>query len=799
MEKYLFIAEKPSLMRAVRDVYNKYKKEINAEVGLIDFVALAGHVCRLIEPSEYTKWDVKWNDLELPMIPNPFKIDAIPDKKKIIKDIQDMIKKNSYDGIIVGTDADVEGNGIYYLLENYLNISKMKALRFFEQDQTDAGILKSFKELTDFHSYDRDINMTKSYLIRSHMDWLIGMNFTVGFSVKSGFTMKVGRVKAPTLKLVYDNCKAIDEFVPHTDYAVEANYDNPEEKYKFKGIYIDDNGKDVRFETEKKAEEFYKTLGNKATVTKIEKKNVKTPAPQLYKLSDVQAEAGKLFGLTPEKVTDIVQSLYEKKYVSYPRTSGRYISTEKAKEFPKLLKAIASFSDLKPYVDKISSADIEKVKKDKRIVNDVEVKKASHDALLPTGIIPDLSSLSKTELDICNLIYKRLLALFLPALQEEKTTVLTDIDGNTFKSNGKVIKDKGWTVLYKKKLEETEIPLLKKGDVLNVLSFNSVEKTTQPPSRLTQPTLIETMENIAKYIDDKDLKSVMKTAKGIGMESSRASIIKDLINSGYMESKGKAMSLYITDVGKKYIENLLGFSIVKPELTAEWEQKMQDIREGERTYEDVETEMIQYVKDMIREIDSSEIKKEPWKTKSSTGLICPVCGKPIMNGKYGYFCSGAKDGCKFSIQGEIAGKKLTDKQLKALIEKGKTGKISGFTSKTGKKFDAAISLAIEDGKAKTTFLFDNVDPENKHTKIVYKCPNCGGNIINDKWAWKCSNNCGFSLSYKIAGREMKEDDLKELIENGKTKKLSGFISKAGKHFSAAIILKDKTKTEFQFN
>ena len=799
MEKYLFIAEKPSLMRAVKDVYNRHKKEINDEVGIIDFIALAGHVCRLIEPSEYPKWDEKWKDLELPMIPNPFKIDAIPDKKKIIKDVKKMIDENSYTGIIVGTDADVEGNGIYYLLETYLNITKMKALRFFEQDQTDAGILKSFKELTDYHKNDRDVNMTKSYLIRSHMDWLIGMNFTVGFSVKSGFTMKVGRVKAPTLKLVYDNCKAIDEFIPHTDFALEVNYENKDGKDPIKGVYIDDKGKEVRFETKEKAEEFFGKLGNKGTVIKTEKKTVKTPAPQLYKLSDVQAEAGKLYGLTPEKVTDTIQSLYEKKYVSYPRTSGRYISTEKAKEFPNLLKAVAAFSDLKPYVDKITSADIDKVKKDKRIVNDAEVKKASHDALLPTGVIPDLSKLSKTETDICNLIYKRLLALFLPSLIEEKTTVISDIDGNNFKTTGKIITDKGWTVLYKKKLEENELPTLKKGDILNVLKFNTAEKTTSPPSRLTQPTLIETMENISKYIEDKDLKSIMKTAKGIGMESSRASIIKDLISSGYMESRGKSMSLYITDVGKKYIENLLDFSIVKPELTAEWEQKMQDIREGTAEYEDVENEMLKYVKEMIVEINNADIKKEPWKTKSSTGITCPICGKPILNGKYGYFCSGNKEGCKFSIQNEIAGKKLTEKQLKDLIEKKKTSKISGFTSKSGKKFDAILKLTIEDDKAKVTFDFNNPNPEEKRTKESYKCPNCGGNIINDKFNWRCENNCGFTLNYKIAGRDMKEEDLKDLIENGKTKKMSGFISKSGKYFSASLILKNKTKTEFQFS
>lgn len=802
MERFLFIAEKPSLMRAVQSTYMKHKKEINDAVGEIDFVALAGHVCRLIEPSEYEDWNGKWKDIELPMIPKVFKIDAINDKKKIISDIKKRIKENGYDGIIVGTDADVEGNGIYYLLENHIGITKMKALRFFEQDQTDKAILKSFHSLTDFHSYPRDVNMTKSYLVRSHMDWLIGMNFTVGFSVKAGFTMKVGRVKAPTLKLVYDNSKAIDEFVPHTDYAISAIYADESGKEKFKGIYIGEDGKEIRFETEKHAEVFSQTLGNMAVVEKVEEKTVKKLAEQLYKLSDIQADAGKAYGLTPERVTDLVQSLYEKKYVSYPRTSGRYISTEKAKEFPALLKAVAAFPDMGPYVKKITAADIKRVESDKRVVNDAEVKKASHDALLPTGVIPDLGKLTKDEYNICELIYKRLLALFLPPLTEKKTTVIADIDGHKFKSNGKVVVSKGWTELYKKKAEDNELPKLLKGDRLSIMRYEPVEKTTTPPARLTQPALIDAMDNIAKYIDDKELKAIMKAAKGIGMESSRASIIADLIKTGYMESKGKAMALYITDMGKKYIENLKGFTIVEPSLTAEWESKMQDIREGTKEYEAVHEEMLNYVKDMVHEIESAKIKKEAWKTKSSTGLSCPLCRSPVMNGKYGYFCSGKNSGCTFSLQETVAGKKLTEKNLKDLCEKGRTSTIRGFKSKAGKSFEAALRLVVteEEGvkRAKTEFVFDNPSSEEKKTKKTYICPNCGKRVINDKWAWKCSGDCGFSLNYRIAGRDMKESELNDLIGSGKTKKLSGFTSKAGKKFSASIVLGTDGKTKFEF-
>lgn len=252
MKKYLFIAEKPSLMREVEKTYKKNKKEIDSIVGEIDFISLSGHVCRLLKPDEYSEWNTKWADIDLPMIPKVFKIGAMDDKKKMVKDIKDKLKSTKYDGIIVGTDSDVEGNGIYYLLEKHLSLSKMQALRFYENDMTEKALLESLKTLTDYHTNPRDVHMTEAFKIRSHMDWLIGMNFSVGFSVKSGFTMRVGRVKAPTLKLVYDNSKDIDEFIPHTDYELQASY-----KEGFDGTYINADG-NVRFKTEEDAADFGK-------------------------------------------------------------------------------------------------------------------------------------------------------------------------------------------------------------------------------------------------------------------------------------------------------------------------------------------------------------------------------------------------------------------------------------------------------------------------------------------------------------------------------------------------------------
>jgi len=804
MKKYLFLAEKPSLMKDIKNSYNKHKVDIELKVGKIDFLSLSGHACRLIEPKEYPEWDCSWKDIDLPMIPKTFKIDKIASMSKIIDNIKKTLKENNYDGIIVGTDNDVEGNGIYYLLSNHLNITKMPALRYFAEDQTDKSIYKALMSLTDFYSYPRDVHMTESYLIRSHMDWLIGMNFTTGITVKAGCISHVGRVKTPTLKLVYDNCKAIEKFVPHTDFAIDCKYsdgfsgnlvdeeiDNSDPK-KLKYIY-----KSKRFETEKEADDFISKLPKNGIVKSIENKKNTTKAPLLYSLSALQAEADSKYHYSPTQVLDIVQSLYEThKIVSYPRTSGRYISEAKATDFNDFINACSHIPSLDVFTSKITLTDIDRTKKDKNIVNDAEVTKASHDALMPTGEIPDIFKLSKEELNICTMIYKQFLAHFLPTLKEEKSTLIVDVDGNLFKSNGKKVMDKGWTVIFDKKLSEIIIPNYKQGEVIKIDSFETVEKTTSPPKRFTQGSLLAAMVNAAKYVDDKKLKEALKEAEGLGQESSRATIIKDLIRDGYMEDrKGKSGGLYMTDKGNTYIDNLKYYSITSPALSSLWEYKTKQIRQGLLSYEEVEKEMLEYVKETVKEIESSSIKHTGWSGSGSTEFTCPVCKeRPLMKGKFGWYCAGKKEKlCEFAIAAEIAHKKITDTNVKQLIEKGITKEISGFKSKTGNKFAAKLQL----NEGKVDFLFEKSEP--KETKNEYKCPCCGAKIISDKWAWRCEKDCGFSLSYKIASKEINESDLKDLVDEKRTKKLSGFVSKAGKSFSASLVLQPDGKTTFNFS
>ncbi len=440
------------------------------------------------------------------------------------------------------------------------------------------------------------------------------------------------------MNIVYENSNASDNFVPHSDYEVHAIYQDG-----LPGVMVE-SGKPVSFENKVDAEQYIAdSLDGKThvTVTSVERKKVRTTPPRLYKLSTLQVDAGSKFNLSPQEVLDLVQSLYEKGFVSYPRTDGEYISTQKARELPTLVKAAEKVPELALFIQGFQKADLERALNNKHFVNDEEVKNASHDALLPTAVI-----------------------------------------------------EPGWTKLIQKKSTSDVIPCgIKKGDILAVAFFTAHEKKASPPKRLTLATLVSAMEGIAKFISDKTLKKVLVLAKGIGTPATRGAIINDLITSGYIESRGENNFLYITESGRDYIKALSNLSIIRPEQAAEWESYFQAVKTGIMTLAEGEKLCFGYVYDMIAEVE--KMPDQP--RKAAPGKImanrqCPYCGKPVLDGKWSYHCEGYKTDCKFSVN--KADGKFMEKHLDELLKKGKTRVIKNIihSQKTGKDYDAAVVL-----------------------------------------------------------------------------------------------------------
>ena len=717
--KLLLIAEKPSLMRELQATYQANKKDIPYE---IDFMALAGHVCQYANPREYDQWNKKWGELYvcLPMVPEKWDVKIMESKKDLVKNIKDKVKNGGYTGLICATDADREGNLIFTLLENVLR-SKLPVYRLWVHDLTEKEIKKAFLNMVDFHKDEMQDHLTKAAVLRSQFDWLIGMNYTVAATVRSGSLMKIGRVKTPTLKLVYDNSKAIDSFVPKTTYGVQSTSNNG-----ILGVLQNEDG-DLFFEKKTDAEAVVKDLKTKATVTDMEKKTVKTNAPSLFKLSDLQTYANKSYGYSADETLEILQSLYEKKILSYPRCDCRFISTEAMNDIQPVLDSLDVFSEFKPFLSKIHKKEIEDVKKNTKYTNDKEVNKNSHTALIPTGETIDLSKLNEKEKSILRTVGARLISIFLPAMVEEKTVIRFDNNGHPFKANFSRIEDPGYMALYKKHAETgASIPQVKKGDTLVITSNEIHEKVSTPPTRLTEGTLIAAMENISKTIDDKALKEVMKEAKGIGTPSSRGAIISSLLEDGYMESKGgkKAKALYITEKGTDYIENLLSFDIVSPELTAVWEDKLKQVERGELSDQMFYKEMLQFTSqsmDAIRQTKMTNTSYHPAGQDNKHVSIgkCPKCGRDMIETKIAFSCPGYKADppCKFSIFKENpilkTGKKQITASMAKKLLKGESVTVKGLVSKAGRKYSADISLDTSGDYGKLNLEFNNKENKSK--------------------------------------------------------------------------------------
>lgn len=417
----------------------------------------------------------------------------------------------------------------------------------------------------------------------------------------------------------------------------------------------------------------------------------------------------------------------------------------------------------------------------KRFVNDVEVQKSSHDALIPTGDTAALGNLTMDEMHICEMIFKRFLAIFFPPLEEEKTkAVLTD-NNIKFSCTGSKVVNPGFTVLTSKP-KETPLPDFKKGQKLKEKETSLHEIVSKPPARFTQATLIKAMENVQKYMaaDETELKKALKKAGGIGQPSSRAAIISELVSTGYIDDvkSGKGKGLHITDSGKRYIENLGSSSIVSPELSAQWEVYMNDIREGTKTYDEVYEKVIDYVYQALKELEGMEIQKVAAGNRKEVGK-CPKCGKPVVALPKGYGCSGYPD-CDFSVFKRVAGTDLTDKDMADMLN-GKATKVMSFKKKDGSTFSAALILNKEHKITWAPF----------ESKTDLTCPKCGKPLVKTPMSYKCDDDeCGFIFWTKICGKTLTDTQVKKLLSGQSTGTIKGFKKKDGTSFNASLIMKD---------
>lgn len=787
MAKALLIAEKNSVARTISAYIKRYgfKDDVTC-------AALSGHLVHMVEPNKYCEeWDGKWNLEVLPMIPNDFKYDVINDDriKKIYSDLKRAIKENHYDYLINACDPEREGQAIFYYVYNKMGC-KLPVKRYWENGQTDASVKHALENLRDGLDEKGHPNLkllTQAAYLRGQFDWLVGMNFTRAASLAMNGVAKVGRVKTVVLKICVDLEKKINDFVPKTSFGIKTeipghfesiNVDKIEEDTKVK--YIEAN-----YEDKNDALRICEALPKDMKLITKNSIRMKDNPDKLFSLGTLQVAASKEYGYSVEKTLAIAQSLYEKKILSYPRTSNPYISSDEAAFFDEMLSAVTAVPGLESAKDYIGDKKSQsKVKVNKAYVNDKETKEAGHYALIPTGEKFNYNSLSNEEQSILKLVQYRFVAIFMPSGIDEKTTYIFESGSNYFRTTIYNTIELGYRTLYNDISRKTEKPKIKEGDVIKVSDYELYEMTSTPPRRLTDGRLVDIMINPQKYLLDNNYKQIIKETKGLGTDATRANIINELAKDNYIEIKGKGNLIYASPIGIKIIENLGDMEITSVDLTAKWETKLFAVSVGKLTVDDFKREMLDYIKRNIDVFKKRKFNNIGNKTSTKVSLgKCPGCGGDIFEAVNSYYCenfSKEGQGCKVILSKKIKGSNITKSNLKKILAGKESSEIPLKIEKDGKAITINKKLYFNSDTGKIEF----VRPQYK---TLTTCNYCGGTVVASDKVAKCSN-CELSFARHIKGANLDDEDLINLYNGKPTKELSFKSKKNGdtQSFKAAL-------------
>ena len=637
MKKQLYIAEKPSVAqefaKALKLKTRRADGYLESDEAVITWCV--GHLVTMSYPEEYDPALKKWSLQTLPFIPSEFKYEVIPSVAKQFQIVSSLLNREDVDTIYVCTDSGREGEYIYRLVEQKAQVSGKKRLRVWIDPQTEEEILRGIREAKDLSEYD---NLSASAYLRAKEDYLMGINFSRLLTLKYGNSISnylntkysvisVGRVMTCVLGMVVRREREIREFVKTPFYRVISTIDAS--GHSFEGEWRAVKGsryfesfdlyKENGFKTEEKAKELIAYLSEEkpiqCIVESVEKKKEKKNPPLLYNLAELQNDCSKRFKISPDEALRVVQELYEKKLVTYPRTDARVLSTAVAKEISRNLNGLSKYPPAQPYLQDILSFGSHKNLAKTRYVNDKQI--TDHYAIIPTGQgLGALNSLSATSHKVYDLIVRRFLSIFYPPAVYQKVAIISKIKEESFFSNFKVLAEEGYLKVAgvpqgkrsvnkgksrtdaNEKEEDAEqtadqdldtalfevIKTLKKGSVLPVGALDIKEGETSPPKRYNSGSIILAMENAGQLIEDEDLRAQIK-GSGIGTSATRAEILKKLIHIKYLALNKKTQIITPTLQGEMVFDVVDHSikSLLNPELTASWEKGLTYVAEGSIT------------------------------------------------------------------------------------------------------------------------------------------------------------------------------------------------------------------------
>jgi DNA topoisomerase-3 len=714
--KTLVVAEKPSVARDLADALPAtFKNEETHYEGDEYVVTFAvGHLVQLVDPEVYDEKLKKWRMADLPIVPNEFKLAPRDAKaKKQLKAIHKLMKRDDVDRIINACDAGREGELIFAYIYETAGIEK-PVRRLWVSSMTKQAIREGFEKLRPGEELQPLEAAARS---RSEADWLIGMNATRAATIRGrawvGGVVSLGRVQTPTLAMMVQREREIQAFTPEPYRLVRAGFDP-----RYEGMWFEGDETRIFGDLSRAEQIVEKVTAKDGTVEKMEQKEQSERPPLLYDLTSLQRDANRRFGFSARRTLQAAQSLYEdKKAITYPRTSSRYLSGDLVPELKPTAETLLPIGDYAAGARYVLGLDQLPLQ---RVVNDARVD--DHHAIIPTDVQHDVDRFSPDERRVFDLVARRFLAVFHPAARYQRTEIVTLVEEERFRTRGKITLEPGWRGVYGLESdldkqagktededggdESAELPKLEQGQTVKCLKAEFEDKQTKPPPRYTEATLLSAMETAGKRIDDEELREAMKDS-GLGTPATRAETIEVLIRREYIERAGK--ELQPTPKGLQVITMLEEHPLTSPELTGDWEKRLSDIEHGSGDRNEFIKGIVDLTTQTVEQI--AALDKEKLRPERVELGLCPRCGAEtgeiIKENSRAYGCTSWKSreepGCGYVIWKRVAGRTITPEIARQLIENGRTTEVlSGFRSKAGKPFRARLVL---NGEGKVEFDF----------------------------------------------------------------------------------------------
>jgi DNA topoisomerase-3 len=818
MGKALIIAEKPSVATDVAKALGGFTRH-GDYFESADYVlsSAIGHLVQIGPPEGFEAKRGKWSFANLPVIPPHFDLFPNPKTEERLKLLTKLLKRKDVVRVINACDAGREGELIFrYIMQHAKN--KKPIQRLWLQSMTLAAIRDGFEHLRS----DAEMQpLADAAVCRSESDWLVGINGTramTAFNSKEGgfYKTTVGRVQTPTLAILVEREGRIRSFVARDYWEVHARFGAAAGEYagrwfdeKFSRAQKDDDSeaKAERLWDEKLAQALVAKCEGKPGIATEEAKPTTQLSPLLYDLTSLQRDANGRFGFSAKSTLGLAQALYEKhKVLTYPRTDARALPEDYLGTVRETLEALGGKSgratnSAGPYAR--HAARILKqgwVKPNKRIFDNRKI--SDHFAIIPTLQQP--GHLSEPEAKLYDLVVKRFLAVFFPAAEYLVTTRITRVEGEPFKTEGRVLTEPGWLQVYGKETQEEDgagLVAIRDKERVKTAEVEARGSQTKPPPRFSEATLLSAMEGAGKLVDDEELRAAM-SEKGLGTPATRAQIIEGLIYEDYIHRNGRELQPTPKAFSLMFALSHFGVTEVSsPELTGNWEFKLKQMEHGHLPRSEFMDHIVELTREMVARIKDGQIPETAFRTLQAP---CPKCGGSVQENYRKFQCQA----CDFSVWKVMSSREFAPEEVEQLISQGSVGPMQGFRSRLGKPFAAIIRL---DENSKAVFDFGQTAaggeegvPDFSGKENLGRCPKCGSGVFEHGLAYVCENSvaqprtCDFRTGKIILQRAIEAEQIRKLLATGKTDLLHKFISKKGRPFSAFLATASDGKVTFEF-